>query len=214
MHFLEPKLREYVKWTLTSDVTSHHWRDKMRLPVTQAMTHNNRYRCASILSHRQGCMCTVRRNLWHFVRLVAKNPTDTCRVWRCRIVSRLSFPPENPLFSQWLPHSNTQKKSHTNAHSHSARSEPAGERGAPLWTSGGSKDATSETTKVAFTPVTAPFNHLPLQTGGSDAGGLPAAFAPAALDTLPYRRAKRNRTCAGIKLNCVFHKMRANRSIF
>lgn len=31
-----------------------------------------------------------------------------------------------------------------------------------------------------------PFNHLPLQTGESGIHGLPAAFAPAALDKLPF----------------------------
>ncbi|CAB1444374.1 unnamed protein product [Pleuronectes platessa] len=36
----------------------------------------------------------------------------------------------------------------------------------------------------------ASFNHLPLQTGECDARGLPAAFAPAALDRLPVSRGR------------------------
>lgn len=54
------------------------------------------------------------------------------------------------------------------------------------------------------------FNHLPLQTRGSEAHGLPAAFAPAAQDKLPFRKDKEKQICAGIKHDRDIHKIKTN----
>lgn len=64
--------------------------------------------------------------------------------------------------------------------------------------------------KGCFYTCRGPFNHLPLQTPESEAHGLPAAFAPAALDKLPFSKDKEKQIREGIKLN---HKIRTNNSL-
>lgn len=128
-------------------------------------------------------------------------------MWWCGIVSSHQSPPENPL------HTNTPK--HTQTHTHTfalVHTLCTSRQVSRAFRCGRAKEARTvhvQNDKGCFYTCHDPFNHLPLQTGESGIQGLPEAFAPATLDKLPFTGEQGEKTCAGIKFNCVFHKIRS-----